>query len=696
MKFVRKLKGKLKNKVKKLKLRVLMKDRFILEGYYKHGNTDAGIVRKSLYLGTLYAADRLNGKNRMKPSVNERKKYAFRPCVSAPESSFVKRPSYTLMAKKFLLHDVVSFDVFDTLIFRPFDDPKSVFFLLGEKNKCPGFKRYRELAEKLARTEAFEKTGTYEVTLRDIYEKIQRFVILDTEQAMQYEIETELDMVFPNPYMMNVYKEAKNLGKKVIAVSDMYLPKDVIEKMLLKCGYDGFDDIIVSNEYGASKRSTQLYDKVKEKYGEDLKYIHIGDNPVSDRRSAAKAGFDTVFYKNVNQRGNPHRAFDMTSLVGSAYRGLVNAKLQCGDRSYSAFYEFGYTYSGFLVLGYCNYIHSFVKNHGIDKILFLSRDGYILKSVYDRLFPEEKTEYVYWSRSAAIKLTVNRFRNELLLRYIKYKIPREMTIAQILKAMDLQPMQTFLTNGGFDESTILTKENYEDIVKIFIDNWNVVVSQYENSSKAAKEYYIQATDGAKSVCIVDIGWAASGFSALRYLIEDEWKLGCKAYGLVAGSTYLHDMDIIESQLANGTVSSYMFSQRVNREIRRDHNVKQMYSAFTEIMMSAPTPSFIGFKTDDSGEIQYEFDCPETEGYEMIRSIQRGVHDFVDDYTKAFEKYPFMMDICGSDAYEVCRKVISCPEYFERLFSKYPVNRAVGSASFEMGTLGELIENEFVR
>lgn len=693
--FIGKFKGRLKNKIKKLKLRALMKDRFILEGYYKYGNTDAGIIRKTAYLSLLHLADCLNGRNRMRPYVSERKKYAFTPCISAPESSFAKRPSYTLMAKKFLVHDVVSFDIFDTLILRPFDDPKALFFLLGEKNKCPGFKRYRELAEKLARNEAFEKTGSYEVTLRDIYEKLQRFVILDIEQAMQYEIETELSLVFPNPYMMNVYKEVINLGKKVIAVSDMYLPKDIIEKMLTKCGYDSFDEIFVSNDYGVSKRTTLLYEKVKEKYGQDLRYIHIGDNPISDRNSAEEAGFTSVFYKNVNQRGNPHRAFDMTSLIGSAYRGVVNTKLQCGAFNCSQFYEFGYTYAGFLVLGYCNYIHTYVANRKIDKVLFLSRDGHILKSVYEQLFPHDKTEYVYWSRSAATKLTTGRFRNELLLRYIKYKIPREMTVAQILKAMDLSSMQPFLSEAGFDESIILTKENYEDIVKVFINNWDFVVSRYEKSSQAAKEYYRQAVDGAESVCIVDIGWAASGFSALRYLIEDEWKLGCRTYGLVAGSTYLHDMDIIEPQLACDVVSSYMFSQRINREIRRDHNVKQMYGAFTEIMLSAPMPSFIGFDLDDNNEIKYIFDCPETEGYDMIKEIQSGVLDFVNDYTEHFKDYPFMMNICGSDAYAVCRQVISCPKYFERLFADYPVNRAVGSASFEMGTLSELIENEFV-
>ena len=81
---------------------------------------------------------------------------------------------------------------------------------------------------------------------------------------------------------------------------------------------------------------------------------------------------------------------------------------------------------------------------------------------------------------------------------------------------------------------------------------------------------------------------------------------------------------------------------------------------------------------------------------MIEQIQQGIKDFVNDYTTAFRDYPFMCNISGCDAYAVCRQVISCPEYFKNLFADYPVNRAVGSASYEMGTLGKLIENEFVK
>ena len=148
-----------------------------------------------------------------------------------------------------------------------------------------------------------------------------------------------------------------------------------------------------------------------------------------------------------------------------------------------------------------------------------------------------------------------------------------MKLSQILKAMSLEKMEEPLANDCIGGAEIVTKENYEDIVKVICDNWNIVLEEFKSESVAAKKYYSDMLCGCKSACIVDIGWAASGFSTLRYLIENEWDIDCKTYGLLAGSTYLHDMDIIESQLAAGTIDSYMFSQRVNRDIRDEHNVK---------------------------------------------------------------------------------------------------------------------------
>ena len=89
--------------------------------------------------------------------------------------------------------------------------------------------------------------------MRDIYTQMQRFVIIDIDYAIKLEEDTEIELCMENPYMKQVFLQAKNLNKPIIAVSDMYLKKSVIVKMLKKCGYDGFDEIYISNEMSKSK-----------------------------------------------------------------------------------------------------------------------------------------------------------------------------------------------------------------------------------------------------------------------------------------------------------------------------------------------------------------------------------------------------------------------------------------------------------
>ena len=63
----------------------------------------------------------------------------------------------------------------------------------------------------------------------------------------------------------------------------------------------------------------------------------------------------------------------------------MNSRLYNGLVSYNTDYELGYIYGGFYVLGYCQFIHQYVKNHDVDKLLFLSRDGDVIKKVYEVL-----------------------------------------------------------------------------------------------------------------------------------------------------------------------------------------------------------------------------------------------------------------------------------------------------------------------
>ncbi len=691
------LSKKLKKKFSGYKMRLVRflstSNGFVLHAFYREGKAEKGPVRKVFYLFFLWIASMIGGGIRgHRVSAAKRKNYTRGPFVDKPETRHYKRPSFPFLAKKILVHDIISFDVFDTLLLRPFDDPKSVFYLVGEQLKCPGFYRYRVLAEKQARAKNLAQNDSNEVTLVEIYEQLQRYFIVDPQKAARIEAKIEWELALAHPYVKQIYSMAKNMGKTVIAVTDMYLPKEDIEKMLQKCGYD-MDNIFVSNAYGISKRRGGLYEKVKEAYP-DKRILHIGDNFTADVKMARENQIEAVFMRNVNTLGNPHRAFDMTALVGSAYRGILNNKLCSGMEKLNQYYEYGYSYAGLFVLGYCHFIHEKAKHEKIDKILFLSRDGDILKQAYSKLYPNAQTEYVYWSRAAATDLTTGRFRNEYLLRYIKYKISRKYTLAQILASMRLPEMLPHLEAAGFSAETVVTAEIYEELVACFIKHWDLVEAHCLKSEQAAQQYYREKIGDAKKVCVVDVGWAASGFSALRYLIEDRWQIGCEVTGAVAGANYLHDQNIIEAPLLNGKMDAYFFSQRKNRDLKQNHHVGRLYSVFIEMMLASPTPSFTGFSYDDNGEVAFSFDLPETEGYGYIKDIQQGILDFIADYTKAFAKYPYLCNISGADAYEACRFVIARIRYFKRLFGDYPVNRAVGSNGYAMETLKDLIEREY--
>ncbi len=692
--YTKRKKRGFKRRMDRLIRKFTMHNRMITEAYYRERSPELGFFRRGLTLGLLCLASVTGKAYSHRATAAERRDYTNRIFVYRPESRSHRRMSYTALAKRILLCDVISFDVFDTLLLRPFDDPKTVFYLVGEKLHCPSFTRYRVLAEKQARQEALEKTGYNEVTLEDIYEKMQRYVAVDVEKAAALEAEIELSLLQANPYVKQLYDIAVELGKTVIAVTDMYLPLPVLQEALAKNGYTQLSRIFLSRDCDFSKRSGRLFPYVKEQLGEEKRYFHMGDNYTADFLRAKEAGFDAAYYPNVNRLGNPHRCADLTALIGSAYRGIVNNRLCCGAFRENQYFEYGYAYAGFYVLGYCAWIHERVQAKGIQKLLFLSRDGDILQKVYQKLYPEADTEYVYWSRAAATRLTAGYFRNEFFLRYIKYKISRKINMAQMLTAMELPQMQDFLTEKGFLPDTILTAENYEDIVSVFLQHWDVVESAYADSGKAARLYYAEKLQGVSSAAAVDVGWAASGVSALKVLVEDIWHLDCKIYGFVSGANYLHDQNIIEAPLTNGDIESYMFSQQKNRELKRQHRVGQLYSVFIEMMLASPSPSFLQYELGEDGAPAFRFDLPEVEGYEMIRELQRGILEFTDDYCRAFRDYPAMLHISGEDAYHVCRFIISRPDYFRNLFADYPVNRAVGTSSHEMETLSQLMEREY--
>ncbi len=183
--------------------------------------------------------------------------------------------------------EVVSFDIFDTLITRPLMRPDHLFTLVErrldrELKRSTNFARSRREAEIVAR----QRSPHRDVAINEIYRELAAFPLFDQElaaAALALELQLEYELVIPRKPMVEAYDYCVAMGKRVLLVSDMYLTGATIEPLLTKAGISGWSELYVSSEVGLRKDSGQLWDwLIKKENLEQLRWLHIGDNEQSD------------------------------------------------------------------------------------------------------------------------------------------------------------------------------------------------------------------------------------------------------------------------------------------------------------------------------------------------------------------------------------------------------------------------------
>ena len=589
------------------------------------------------------------------------------------ESKEAKREPLEKLVKKLDAYDVISFDVFDTLLFRPVNKPSDLFFFVGERLNYLNFEEIRVKVEQKARITKKQSQGTREVTLDEIWQLMEAEAGIEKNTGIQIELEVEKFMCFANPYMVKVLQELDRRKKRIIGISDMYLSQKQIKELLVMAGIpDVLETIYVSSEYGVSKSDGALYKIVKKQMGNEKTYIHVGDNKHSDVEQAKRYGFIPYFYPNVNDVGAKYRPKDMSTIIGSLYSGVVNSYIHNGSNNYSKMYELGFIYGGHFVLGYCLWIYNYAVKQNLDKILFLSRDGDIINKVFHRLFSEEKKEvnfqYVRWSRLVGTKMCAGYYKYDYFKRFLHQKVNQGYSLKEVFSTMELSDiLEDFLQkNTRYSESSQLTESNVEVVKEYLQRNWNEVLKQYKQQIDIGGQYYQEVLKGCKKVAIVDVGWAGSGAVQLNHLINKEWELNCEVVGLIAGTNAKRsdEPNASEALVFQGKLESYMFSQNHNRNLWKNHNPGGGDNLIVELLLASEEESFRHFTTDMKPYKEADF-----EGSKGAKDIQQGVLDFVEYY---IDKVPSIPKVSGLDAYspigalcnnaDILKKVVD-NEYF---------------------------------
>lgn len=620
---------------------------------------EAGYVDRELKSGTAYSyllKYTQNGKTyqelprRLKltvPGEKFTKKNSGRLFEKGAESLASNRVSVMNFAKGLMPYDVISFDVFDTLLFRPFSNPSDLFMIVGERLDIMDFAEIRIQAEEAARRKNQLLRGNREVTLKEIYELVAQETGIDPKAGADLELSLECELCYPNPYIQEVFYILAAQGKTLVALSDMYLPRELLTRLLSANGYEDFDRVIVSCDYNCSKRNGGLYEVLKEQCPGKL--VHIGDNRLSDVERAREKGLDTRFYQNVNEAGNIFRARDMSRLIGSAYRGIVNAKLHSGARQYSPYYEVGFVYTGIYVMGFCQWICRYIKEHKIDKVLFLAREGDLYQKVFHSMYPEIPTEYVLWSRIGVVKTIVGKNRHPYLLQIIHHKANAlyKSKIGTLFDRTGIGELKKYLPEYRIKKEEFLTPENEKVIRQLLVDHWEELEDCYVRDQELIRQYLTRKTGSARSVAVVDVGWSGNNVLQVKYLLEQVYKLDCQVHCLLAAARNVNDT-YMASMTQKEEVKTYIFSNMYNKGLHDAHQEEnnRLNSFFFEILTQSCTPTFLGF--DQEGRFLY--DIPEVENYKKNQEIHQGALDFVKEYQQHFRNFPYMLDISGHDAY----------------------------------------------
>ncbi len=440
--------------------------------------------------------------------------------AKANKSVDTSDPYWNLDSEKLLAeidrHGTIFFDIFDTLLARKVYFPGDVFELLDVD--AIGVKR----GSKKRFVEARKKAGASqdEPSLTRIYEKLVESNVLTSQDVAKAELlekETDRRLLIPRLEMVRICNVAMQ-SHKVYFVSDMYYTSEYLLTLLNAIGIPARkEQIVVSCEYGKSKRRGGLWKLVRERFiCEDRPSLHIGDDELADGIIPTQEGIDTFLIKSCRELAEKSSlktehvnidGIDSSIVMGFLTSRLFNNPFRLsthrGIVCFSTPEETGFYLLGGIAYSFAKWLHKACKKDGVRKLCFVGRDGFLLKPEFERylaLVSDESISTSYFDASRILLWNIN--------------IKSESDITNALRAMPFSGTyrKLFKTRLNIE----ITGKNAELEYVDDSQELDRFIQQYKeqilrNSSEQRRRYikYLENVFSTEDAAIVDISYYGS-------------------------------------------------------------------------------------------------------------------------------------------------------------------------------------------
>jgi FMN phosphatase YigB (HAD superfamily) len=511
--------------------------------------------------------------------------------VAAKNKSFNVRPqmsipSYNLSSeispiKEAILKDeikVVSFDIFDTVLTRTVAQPRGIFDLCARRiNECDSvlperlrndFSAQRIRAEKKARSNSVRE----DIKLDEIYEMLSyefELTSITAEKLAALEISIELECSIGVPGSVGLVRFARALGKRIIYISDMYLPKTTIIELLKKAGaHERNDNIYISGECGLAKTSGKLFDyvlNVEKCLPSEI--VHIGDHYLSDFKIPKRFGIKSFCFNEahlnryekaiLSDQHQIHPAHQRQIVAGLS-RKVRLAEENDFDKVQRTIYQFGTNVAGPILFFFTLWALQETVAKNIKRLFVIDENDIftygVVKQILCKTGYNLELRYLHGSGQDWSLASITRIGTEEVTRITRTS--PLLTIRMVSTRLGLQPelLISNLSRVHFNISDLDTCLSSQDILKLSLFLLNdqtiqrIILEKAASARNALLAYMDQEklSDGL-SFALLDTGASADTQIFLKK-ISDTTACKLNMAGFYFGINFRYDEIIKESYL----------------------------------------------------------------------------------------------------------------------------------------------------
>lgn len=539
---------------------------------------------------------------------------------------------------------LISFDVFDTLVLRPFLTPDGARrYLEARVRRLFGLADFFALRRE-AEIAAVRLNGGSDAAIEDIYARFGE-IVGDEKLAAKLcalEIQSEEDSLRARPAVAEALVRAVDSGTRVIGVSDMYLPSLSIKKMLSDLGMAQFAHLYVSCETGWRKDQGRAWTEIASvERVAPAGWLHVGDNEHSDIQLPQEFGMPHPMpalrpsallelvpgLRGLDATLRPENWLEdlCIGLVANRFALLSDVRpenLMDGVLLDDPV-DLGYTVYGPVVFAFLVWMSSKVIEDGVQNLLFLSREGHLLTKAFN-LFAKHipalrnlRLEYLLASRLgcqiASIdrpdgldKLFGGRFKGDFaaLVRA---------RLGQALGDAVLEGLPQSLRKAQV-ELPAVKREVCAAVSKVF-DR----VKEHARSAKDAYLEYWTSLDLQGASAVVDIGFNGTIQKLLMGLTEE------RLHGYYFATT-----DRAYELGSKGVFAKGYYGASLNE--RNTDNIMLRYNLLLESVLTAPSGQFQGFTKAIGGKLSpmYRADGISQREFNVLDRCHAGTLAYIED------------------------------------------------------------------